>query len=170
MTEWFTSSWTAIAGVVVTTIVFYTTVMVALRVAGRRTVAQMSAFDFVVTVAVGSLLANTIASRGPSYMNGAAALATLLGLQVAVAHVRQRFPQTRAMLDFSPRVVAREGRVDTMGDVLGAQLTDKEIVSKLRQRGFFDLNDVRVVVLEPDGEISVVPSDAPPETPLVPPS
>lgn len=166
MAQWLGTSWTTLASVVVSTIAFYVTVMAALRLAGRRTVAQISAFDFVVTVAIGSLLSTTVVSRDPTYAQGAAALVTLLAMQVAVAYARKRFPRARKLLDFSARVIARDGRIDTSPDPLGAQLTEDDVWSMLRQRGFFDLGRVGVIILEPQGKISVVPPEANNESPF----
>lgn len=146
--------------VVAITASFYVVIFVVLRVAGRRTLAQISAFDFLVTVAIGSLFANTALSSTSSLAQGAAAVITLVILQIIVAHLRQRFPRTRRVLDFSPRVIVRDGRVDTSEALWGPQLTEDEIMSMLRQQGIFDLDSVRVIILEPTGGLSLIRNEA----------
>ncbi len=166
MGDWFVASWTSMFQVALSSVAFYVTVFFAVRLAGRRTVAQISAFDFVVTVAIGSLLASTIVSADPAYANGAVALVSLLGMQVAVAHLRQRYRAARRFLDFSPRVVWQDGDVRISRDLSGPQLTQEEVVSMLRQKGFFDPGCIRLVILEPNGKVSVVPSGTGDESPF----
>lgn len=163
MSEWFVSSWDSVAYVVAGTAAMYVSTLVAIRVAGRRTLAQLSAFDVVITIAIGSLLASTSVSRDPSYAQGTTALLTLLVLQVGVAAARRRSPLLARLLEFEPRMVVRDGEVELDESLLGAQLTVGELESALRQRGVFDITNVRVVVLEPTGKFSVRLEDATPK-------
>lgn len=86
----------------------YGPALLAIRLAGRRTVARFSAFDVVVTTALGSLIASTAVGRDPSYGQGVTAMITLLGLQVGVGALRQRSAAARRLLDFTPWVVVRD--------------------------------------------------------------
>lgn len=155
MGDWFFSSWQTIGYVIITTALVYCSALFAVRLAGRRTVANISAFDAVITIALGSVIASTVVAREPSYAQGMTALVTLLVMQVAAAALRQRFAFARRLLDFSPRIVARGGEFDTSSSPLGPQMTREELLSKLRERGVFDINAVHVVILEPGGGLSV---------------
>ncbi|MFP5370072.1 MAG: DUF421 domain-containing protein, partial [Actinomycetes bacterium] len=155
MSEWFGVSWATIGYVVAGTAAMYGSTLVAVRIAGRRTVARLSAFDLIITTAIGSLLASACVSADPSYAQATTALVTLLLLQMAVAAARRRFPAVARLLEFEPRVVLRDGDVDLDRGLFGAQLTRAELESALRSQGVFDLSSVRLVVLEPTGEFSV---------------
>ena len=155
LSDWFGSSWATVAYVAASTIAVYASALVAVRVAGRRTVARFSAFDVVVTIALGSLIASTAVSRDPSYAEGATAMGTLLVLQVGVAALRQRSAGARRLLDFPPWVVVRNGRMELPATPLGPQMTADELLSSLRQRGVFNLDGLRLVVIEPTGGLSV---------------
>ena len=155
MSEWFGASWATIGYVVAGTVAMYLSTLIAVRVAGRRTVAQLSAFDVIITIAIGSLLASACVSAYPSYAQAIVALVTLLLLQIVVAAARRRFSGLSRLLEFEPRVVVRDGSVDLDESLLGAQLTRGELESALRHQGVFDLGQVRLVVLEPTGKVSV---------------
>ena len=159
MSDWFGSSWETVAYVVLSTAAIYCSSLVAIRVAGRRTVARMSSFDIVVSIALGSLIASTAVSSDPSYAQGMTAVATLLLLQVLAATARQRWPVARRLLDFAPYVVLRDGELDLPETPLGPQMTRDELLSKLRERGVFQLEGLRLVVIEPTGGVSVVSGD-----------
>ena len=156
----FFSGWDQVLTTALATIVVYASALAAVRLAGRRTLAELSAFDVVVTVAIGSVVASTALPSNPSVADGIAVLATLLLLQVVVAAVRQRFPAAGRFLDVRPYVVASGSTVDVRRSPLTAQLTEDDVLSRLRLRGFFDLTAVDVVVLEANGEISVIPRGA----------
>lgn len=143
----------AVAGL---TVGFYLFLFVLLRLAGRRTLAQISAFDFLVTVAIGSMLANTALAPATGFARGVVGVSALVSAQLLVAYIRRRFPRTQKVLDFAPRVVARDGDVETSDAIWGPQLTRNEIMSMLRQEGVFDLKEIQVVILEPGGGISIV--------------
>lgn len=160
MSDWLGSSWETVAYVIVSTAAIYCSSLFAIRVAGRRTVARLSSFDIVVTIALGSLIASTAVSRDPSYAQGMTAVATLLLLQVLAAAARQRWPAARRLLDFAPYVVLRDGDLDLPTTPMGPQMTRDELLSKLRERNVFELEGLRLVVMEPTGGLSVVRGDA----------
>lgn len=155
MNEWFGSSWETIGFVALGTLAIYVTMLVGVRIAGRRTISQLSAFDAVVTVALGSTMASTALSSNASYVQGAAVIVTLLVLQVVLAAVRQRSSVARRILDFPAEAVVRDGTMTLPTSPLSSQLSRDELQSLLRQKGFFDLDGVRLVLLEPSGGISV---------------
>ena len=157
MSEWFGATWATVGYVVAGTAAMYTSTLVAVRIAGRRTVARLSAFDLIITIAIGSLLASACVSSDPSYAQAMAALVTLLLLQIAVAAIRRQFPVVARHLEFEPRVILRDGDVDLDPSLFGAQITRAELESALRQQGVFDPNSVRLVVLEPTGRFSIAP-------------
>jgi multisubunit Na+/H+ antiporter MnhF subunit len=107
MSEWFGASWETIGYVSAGTVAMYFSTVTAARIAGRRRLAQISAFDTIVTIAIGSLLATTAVSREASYAEGMAALLTLLGLQLGVAAMRRRFSRFRRIIEFRPELVVR---------------------------------------------------------------
>ncbi len=151
-----TSIFSAIGTVVLSTVAIYLTAVVSIQLAGRRTVAQLSAFDVVVTIALGSVVATTAVSSSTSYPEGAAALLTLLALQVAVAWARRRFARLRRLLEFEPEVVVSAGKIDLPSSLWRSQLTEDELWSQLRQQGVFDTDAVVLAVLEPSGQLSVI--------------
>jgi uncharacterized membrane protein YcaP (DUF421 family) len=142
--------------VAATAAALYATAFFLVRLAGRRTVSQLSAFDALVTIALGSIMAGSILGDPPSYTRGAAAIVTLLTLQVAVGAARQRVPRLRRLLDYAPAVVFEDGAERLGTHPLGAQLTSDEVSGALRAAGVTDRSEVEVVVLEADGRFSVI--------------
>src|SRR5690554_410328 len=69
----------------------YAAIVVVLRLAGKRVLSKWNAFDFVVTVALGSSLATTILSNQTSLLQGITAFMTLASLQVLITFLSTRF-------------------------------------------------------------------------------
>ena len=150
------ASWAAIGLVALTTLAMYASVIVAVRIAGRRTLAQLSAFDAVVTIALGSMTATTILSADVSYAEGLAGVVTLISLQLIVGGLRHRFPLIRRLVDFEPVALIDDSAKVPRAGLLGAQLTDEELRSALRVRGIFEMSEVEKAILEPSGEVSAL--------------
>ena len=93
---WF-DSWSDALRVLLVGTAAYATLVVVLRVSGKRTLAKLNAFDFVVTVALGSTLATILLNSTVSWAEGAVALAVLAGLQFLVAVVASRVPDARSV-------------------------------------------------------------------------
>lgn len=164
MNEWFWASWETIGFVAASTAAIYATMFVSVRIAGRRSLSQLSAFDAVVTVALGSTLASTALSSDAAYLQGATVIATLLVLQVTIAAARQRWALARRVIDFPPEEVVVDGELTLPTSPWSSQLSEDELRSLLRQKGYFDLDRLRVVLLEPSGgQISVVSLEDPQE-------
>jgi uncharacterized membrane protein YcaP (DUF421 family) len=83
--DMFFDSWIDIGRVVVVGVAAYLLLILTLRVSGKRTLAEMNAFDLVVTVALGSTLATVLLSTDVSLSEGATALILLITAQFVVA-------------------------------------------------------------------------------------
>ena len=151
---WF-DSWSDIVRVALVGGAGYLTVLLVLRVSGKRTLAKLNAFDLVVTVALGSTLATILLSKDVSWSEGATALAGLALLQYVVAEVAARFPGTRAVVTARPTLLVRDGRL-LLGAMRSQRVAPAEIRQALRASGTADLSSVAAVVLETDGSLAVL--------------
>ena len=151
---WF-DSWSDIVRVLAVGAAAYVTVVLVLRFAGKRTLSKLNAFDWVVSVALGSTLATILLNSDVSWAEGATALALLAVLQFAVAWTTTRLPQGRATLTARPTLLLQDGR--PMEEAMrGQRITLDEVRQAVRGTGSGDLGDVAAVVLESDGSLSVI--------------
>lgn len=153
---WF-DSWADVLRTVVIGSASYLTVVLVLRASGKRTLGQLNAFDFVVTVAIGSTLATILLSSEVAWAEGLAALAVLAGLQFLVAWVSARWPRARALVTSEPVTLVRDGIVQE-AVLRSNRLTESEILQAVRSTGCGDLAKVAAVVLETNGTLSVITS------------
>lgn len=153
---WF-ESWGDLARVLLVGAAAYTTLVVILRLTGKRTLGQLNAFDFVVTVSLGSTLATILLSSDVSWSEGATALALLAALQWLVALVSSHWPRARKAFTAEPALLLVDGR--PRPEALRAhRLTESELRQAIRMQGVGDLAQVKAVVLETNGKLSVITS------------
>ena len=151
---WF-DSWTDILRTVAVGSAAYFTLVAVLRLSGKRTLSQLNAFDFVVTVAIGSTLATILLSADVSWSEGAAALALLALLQLVVAWTSSRWPRTRNALTGEPVLLLRDGQLQHEA-LLRNRVAESEVRQAIRSSGSGGFSDIAAVVLETNGKLSVI--------------
>lgn len=126
-----------------------------LRVSGKRSLSQLNAFDFVVTVALGSVLATTLLSADVPVAKGLTALGLLVGLQFLVASIAARWPRARNGLTSPPALLLADGQMQQQ-TLKRHRLTESEVRQAVRMQGAGDLSQVKAVILESNGKFSVI--------------
>ncbi len=134
----------------------YLWLVLLLRISGKRTLAQLNAFDFIVTVALGSILASVALTKSVSWSEGAMALAVLTLLQFISATAATRFAWARTALTSKPTVLLRDGQVLEHA-LLKERIHHDSLCAAVRSSGNGGLESVAFVVLETDGTLSVIP-------------
>ena len=136
-----------------------TWVVFVVRVIGLRTFSKMTAFDFVATVATGSLLAGACqATTWPEFAQPTLAISALLGAQFVIARIRQASDQFEKVGQNEPVILMREGEIFDAA-LSETRVARADLIAKLREANALRFLDVRAVVLETTGDISVLHGD-----------
>jgi uncharacterized membrane protein YcaP (DUF421 family) len=153
--EWMLTTWARTALVVLGAVIVYATVIALNRLNGLRSFAKMSAFDFAMTVAVGSLMASTLAMNDPPVLQGVVGLATLFGLQYTVARLRISSGWLHSTVDNEPLLLMLGGTM-LRANMRQARISEADLWSELRLANVARPEDVFAVVLETTGDVSVL--------------
>ncbi|MBT8201695.1 MAG: DUF421 domain-containing protein [Acidimicrobiia bacterium] len=152
-TEIFTS-WSDVGFVVLSATAMVVGVVLYVQIIGLRSFAKMSSFDFAVTVAMGSLLAAVTLSNS-SLIEGLIAVASLLGVQAIIALGRRRFGWVSRLVDNTPTLLMAGSEMLT-DNLRRVRVTEDDVRGKLREANVRNYDEVRYVVLETTGDVSVV--------------
>lgn len=155
----FFDDWQGLARVVIVGTSAYGALIALLRISGKRTLAKLNAFDFIVTIALGSTLATVLLSSSVALAEGIAALALLVGLQYLVAWGSTRSRRVERLVKSEPTLVYRDAFL--FGAMRRERVTPDELRQAARTQGHADLEEVAAIVLETDGTLSVL-TDPPP--------
>lgn len=160
LSQWINGGDHNIIAVIISAIVTYAAILLFTRLAGLRSFSKLSAADFAMTVAVGSLFASTISSAKPSLLIGSAALASLFVGQWALAWLRRRSTIVSRLIDNEP-LLLMSGATMIDENLRRANVTRADVYGKLREANAISYDQVLAVVFETTGDISVLHSDDP---------
>ena len=156
--SWLTGHWPELGTVAAKAALIYATALLALRIGERRTLAQWTIIDFATAVAMGAIIGRTAIAGTQSYVTGAVALLVLV-LVHRVASVLRFRPVLGKLVDHRVRVLVADGRI-RHSQLRRCGVTENDLYTQLRQRGVFSLDDVRYVLYESKGSITIVPAEA----------
>ncbi len=137
----------------------YLAIVVMLRISGKRTLSKMNAFDFVVTVALGSTLASILTSATVSLVQGVIAFGLLILLQLVNTFLAVRSASYNRLIKAQPALLFFKGNF--LMDALRAErVTKDEVLAAMRGQGFTEPGEVDAVVMETEGTLAVLKGDA----------
>jgi uncharacterized membrane protein YcaP (DUF421 family) len=146
--------------VAVKAVLLFAVAVVGLRLGERRTLAQLSAFDFAVAVAIGAIIGRGATASDTSFATSAVALVTFLVAHRVVAIGRLHSRVVR-LIDHPPRVLVAGGELQE-GELARAGLTAEDVYALLRENGVGDLGQVGYLLYETRGVVTVIGADREP--------
>lgn len=155
MASIFFNSWESLARTACLTILGYVAIVLLLRVSGKRTLAKMNAFDFIVTVALGSCLASVALSKSIPLADGVAAFSLFILLQYVLTWLSVRSKAVQALITSSPTLLFYQG--EFLRRVMKEQrITEEDIFHACRQQGLSTLDEVDMIILESTGDMAIL--------------
>lgn len=152
--DWFVDTGADLWQVPASALIMLFVVIAAVRLIGLRSFSKMTSFDFAVTVSIGSILGGVVSSSA-DVVDGAVAVASLLLTQALVSWLRARYGNLEQALDNTP-LLLMDGPTMLEDNLRRARVTERDVFAKLREANVTRLRDVRAVVLETTGDISVL--------------
>jgi uncharacterized membrane protein YcaP (DUF421 family) len=150
----FFDDWAGIGRILVTGILAYAALIVMLRTSGKRTLSKFNAFDFIVTICLGSMLASIIITKSVPLIEGIVALALLIALQFAITWLSVRWKPVENLIKSSPTLLVHRGVY--LEDAMRCErVSREEITAALHAKGMAEMSALHSVVLETDGSLNV---------------
>jgi uncharacterized membrane protein YcaP (DUF421 family) len=118
-------------------VLLFMVAVIGLRLGERRTLAQLSAFDFAVAVAIGAIIGRGATAADTSFASSAVALVTFLFVHRVVAALRLHSRVVR-LIDHPPRVLVARGKLQER-QLVRAGLTTADVNELLREKGVQDI-------------------------------
>ncbi|WP_282113128.1 DUF421 domain-containing protein [Maribacter stanieri] len=154
MKELFNTSWETAMLIIISTLGIYTAVILFTRISGKRSFSKMSSFDFAMTVAIGSIVASTILSSSVKLIEGVLGLGVVYLIQSIIAFAR-RNKTVQKIVDNSP-LLLMDGNEIISSNLIKAKVTEGDLRSKLREANVTELSQIKAVIFETTGDISVL--------------
>ncbi|SHI40859.1 DUF421 domain-containing protein [Pseudozobellia thermophila] len=133
----------------------YAYIILITRMAGKRTFAKMGSFDFAITIAMGSILADAVNKPSGSFMPALISLGLLALLQVVFAKLRTKSSVFEHTVTNTPVLLMRDGQIYEE-NLKKCLVTKSDLMAKLREANVLQFSEVKAVVFETTGDISVL--------------
>lgn len=133
----------------------YTSVIVIIRASGKRSLSQLNAFDFVVTVAIGSILASILINRNVTITQGITAFLVLMIMQYIITKLSVHSSLVSKYIKASPSLLFHNGEFH-YENMKKERIVETEIKQAIRSNGSGDMADVKAVIIETDGSLSII--------------
>ncbi len=139
--------------ILIRSLVIFLFLWLAVRVGGKRDVAQLSAFDMILLITAGDLVSQGVVQEDYSLTAAIIAVATFTLAGITLNAVSFRYPWFRPWVAGKPRIVVRDGEpvLETLASEL---MTIQDVHEAARQQGIRRLSDIELCVLETDGAFS----------------
>lgn len=144
--------------IIVSTILVYLVVIIYFKVAGKRATSEMNNFDWIVTVAIGSLVASTLILEDVSVTDGAVAILMLLFLQFFLTKLMFRSDRIRNAIKSRPRLLLYKGKF-IEENLKKERVMKSEIYAAIRAAGHKSISRIYAVVLETNASLSIIAND-----------
>lgn len=136
----------------------YLILLVILRIAGKRTLAQITVFDFILVLIISEATQQALLGDDFSITGAAVVIATLVLLDIALSELKQRSQRVDEVIDDIPVVIVDNGKL-LLDRMNRARIDEQDILVAARElHGLERLDQIKYAVLERSGGISIVPN------------
>lgn len=142
--------------IIIRFVIVYFYVLFAMKLVGKRQIGEMQMSELVAAFFISELASCTVTNRKMPIYYGLVPILLIVIAEMVVSFMAVKFPAVKRLIDFSPSVLIRDGDV-LEKELLKNRITLDELLSLLRLNGYYDLSKVRFAILEPNGQLSVVP-------------
>jgi uncharacterized membrane protein YcaP (DUF421 family) len=132
----------------------YLVLLLFSRLMGKREISQMTFFDYVTGITIGSIGAQLSTDRGSAWLELLPAVIVFSLFQISLSFLSKKSPRFRRIVIGSPAVLIEKGKI-LEKNMAKERITLSELIEKLREKNAFNLADVETAILEVDGQISV---------------
>ncbi|WP_378187494.1 DUF421 domain-containing protein [Aquimarina sp. W85] len=153
--EWILNSDLNIVTLLGSVLGIYIAIIAITRIAGLRTFAKMTSFDFASTIAIGSILASVIMNTNQSLVKGSIALAGMVCFQVLFSFIIRKSKAAQKVATNTPLFLAKNGEI-LYDNLKKSNVSESDVLAKLREANVIRMSEVKAVILESTGDVSVL--------------
>jgi uncharacterized membrane protein YcaP (DUF421 family) len=142
---------------VIKSVVVYLVLWLVIRSSGRRTLGQLTVFDFILFLIIGGLAQRALTAQDYSLTHAFLIIATFVIMDIAVSFLERDAPSIGRILKGVPTVVVENGHV-LSARLRRARLTEEEILEAARRNyGLERMDEIKFAIFEASGQISIIP-------------
>ncbi|WP_283674823.1 DUF421 domain-containing protein [Butyricicoccus sp. Marseille-Q5471] len=137
------------------TLILYLSVVIAVRVMGKRQIGELDPSELVITILISDLAAIPMQDLGIPLFAGVIPIVTLISVEILMSFFSLKSRRFRRLINGQPAIIIRKGKLD-IHKLRQMRLTTDEVIETLRKQSVSSVSDVKYGVIEPDGSLSIV--------------
>ncbi len=143
---------------VIRALAIYALLMIVFRIAGKRTLAQITTFDFILLLIVSEATQNALIGNNYSLTNAALVIVTLVGTEISLSVLKDKWPRLDKWIEGLPLVIVDHGQ-PIKEHMDKARVDESDILTAARElQGLERMDQIKYAVLERNGAISIIPT------------
>lgn len=137
----------------------YVALMVLFKIAGRRSLAELTTFDFILLMIIGEATQQALLGDDFSLTNSMLVIVTLIAIDVGLSLLKQRSEWVSRLIDGEPTIIVENGKLLQRRMRL-ARLVEADVMEAARSsQGIETLDDIKFAIIERNGKISIIPRE-----------
>jgi len=134
--------------------IMYIALIVLIRISGKRQIGELSPFDLILLLILSEAVQNAMNAGEESVTGGLIVVCTLLGLNSFIGYITYKSKKAEDIIEGKPEILIRNGKlIESVAEA--ARITESELESALRENGVFQIEDVKLAILENNGSVTV---------------
>lgn len=134
-------------------VLVYVFMLVLIRLTGKRQIGQMSHYDLVLLLILSNAAQSSMIGQDSSFQGGMISAVTLVAVNYLAGLITYKSRTAEKLIEGRAQIVVRDGKIieDVMSE---ANITREELCASLRESGYFDLEEVKLAILENNGKVT----------------
>lgn len=146
--------------IVIRTTIMYTYTLINIRLFRTRSIAQLTSFELIIVIALGSAVGDPMFYQEIPLINGMVTITTIVVLTKIISVLTERYDRFETIIEGQPRLVIKNGEI--LKDALRkADISKEELFARLRYRGIDNTGQVHYAFIENSGQLSVLLAQTP---------
>ena len=134
----------------------FLTLFILDKLMGHRQISQMSFFDYVVGITIGSIAAEMATNLDKSWYYGVIAMSVYAAIEILLSFLSRKSTKARKLLNGSPIILISNGKISKSA-LKKAKININDLITQARNQGYFDIGEIDYAVMEDNGSISFLP-------------
>ena len=139
----------------VRSVVTYFALVIFTRIMGRKQISQLTYFDYVVGITIGSIASTASVEKNVNIYEGIFCIIIWSALTIFISEITLKNIKLRLLIDSEPLLIIDKGKV-IYKNMKKARYNIGDLLMQLRDKDIFYVTDVEIAILEPDGKLSVL--------------
>lgn len=149
--------------VVIRAVILYSILLIAMRIMGKGELGELQPFDLVVSLMLAELAVMPMEDLGAPLLHGFVATATIMFLQSLISYVTLKSNSARKVICGSPTIILDHGKFNTKA-MNKLRININDVLGQMRLKGYCNVEEIDYLIMETNGEMSIIAPDAPPGT------